>query len=481
MTGRDLVAGVDCSTQATKVVVIDAGSGAVVATGRADHVVTGEQGARESDPEGWWTALRDALAQTGRGRDIRALSVAGQQHGLVTLAADGAPLRPALLWNDTRPAPDAAALVTVLGAATWAERTGSVPLAAFTVAKWAWLRRNEPAAAEATAAVRLPHDFLTERLTGNAVTDRGDASGTGWWSTSTGRYAETVLGLDPVCLDESRLPAVLEPFAAAGTVRAPVAADLGLSPAVVVGPGTGDNMAAALGLGLAPGQPALSLGTSGTVFVVSSRRPADPSGVVAGFADAAGRFLPLACTLNCTLAVDQVARWLGLSRDDVEPSDGVVVLPYFEGERTPNLPEATGTIVGLRSSTTPGQILMAAHEGAVASLVEAIDAIADQAGGLDDDAPLVVVGGGAAGPAWREVVARLSGRPLLAPDAGELAAVGAAVQAAVVWQGGSPAEVTKRWRTGAGARLDAVPRDDERLAQIRAARAAHAGSAGRAG
>jgi xylulokinase len=318
--------------------------------------------------------------------------------------------------------------------------------------------------------VRLPHDFLTERLTGNAVTDRGDASGTGWWSTGTGRYDDAVLGLDAVGLDPGRLPTVLAPFAPAGKVRAAAADELGLSPDVVVGPGSGDNMAAALGLGLRPGQPALSLGTSGTVFVVSDRRPADPSGVVAGFADAGGRFLPLACTLNCTVAVDQVAGWLGLDRDAVAPSDGVVVLPYFEGERTPNLPGATGTIVGLRSTTAPGQILMAAYEGAVASLVEAIDAIAEQAGGLADDAPLVVVGGGAAGGAWREVIARLSGRPLLVPRAGELTAVGAAVQAAVVWQGGSPAEVTERWQTGAGTLHDPVPRDDERLALIRAVR-----------
>jgi xylulokinase len=476
MTGRDLVAGVDCSTQATKVVVVDAGSGAVVATGRADHVVGGNHGARQSDPEGWWTALRHALAQTGVGPEIRALSVAGQQHGLVTLDAGGRPVRPALLWNDTRPAPDAAALVGALGAgaSAWAERAGSVPLAAFTVAKWAWLRRTEPAAAAATAAVRLPHDFVTERLTGEAVTDRGDASGTGWWSTATGRYDDGILGLDAVGLDADRLPAVLAPFTAAGPVRAAAAAELDLSPDAVVGPGTGDNMAAALGLGLVPGQPVLSLGTSGTVFMVSARRPADPSGVVAGFADATGRFLPLACTLNCTVAVDQVARWLHLGRDDVEPSGGVVVLPYFDGERTPNLPTATGTMVGLRSSTTPGQILMAAYEGAVASLVEAIDALAVQAGGIDDAAPLVVVGGGSAGAAWRAVIARLSGRALLVPRATELTALGAAVQATAVWHDESPDEVTQRWRTGAGTLHEPVARDDERLALIREARAVHA-------
>jgi xylulokinase len=230
MTGQELVAGVDCSTQATKVLVVDVATGEVVATGRAGHAVTGEDGARESDPAVWWAALRDALGQTGRAGEVRALAVAGQQHGLVPLGADGAtPLRPALLWNDVRSAPDAAALVDGLGAAAWAERTGSVPLASFTVAKWAWLRRNEPDVVAATAAVRLPHDFVTERLTGNAVTDRGDVSGSGWWSPGDGAYAGDILDLPAVELDPALLPPVLPPFAPAGTVRPAVAGELGLA------------------------------------------------------------------------------------------------------------------------------------------------------------------------------------------------------------------------------------------------------------
>lgn len=465
-----LVAGVDCSTQATKVVVVDSDSGAVVATGRADHVVSGDEGASESDPRQWWDALRTAVAMTDRGRDLRAISVAGQQHGLVTLGRDLQPVRPAMLWNDTRSSTDAAALVAALGASTWAERTGSRPLASFTVTKWAWLRRNEPDSALATAAVRLPHDYLTERLTGHAVTDRGDASGTGWWSTATGRYDDMILSLPTVELDVERLPRVLEPLSVAGTVRAAAADDLGLAPDVVVGPGTGDNMATALGLGLATGQVAISLGTSGTIFMVSRQRPADPSGVVAGFADATGHFLPLACTLNCTLAIDRVARWLHLGRDDVVASGDVVVLPYFDGERTPNLPEATAVITGLRPSTSPGQILLATYEGAAASLVDALDAIADQAGGTDSDAPIVVVGGGAEGRTWREVIGRLSGRPLLIPAARELTAIGAAVQAAAVWRDEAPESVAGRWRTKAGTLLEPVPRDLARLDEIRSLR-----------
>jgi xylulokinase len=467
-----LIAGVDSSTQATKVLLVDAESGRVEATGRAAHTVTGDGGARETDPRAWWEALRLALAATGRAAEVDAISIAGQQHGLVVLGADREPLRPAMLWNDTRSAAEAVALAETVGADRLAERVGSRPVASFTVTKWAWLRTHEPATADATVAIRLPHDYLTERLTGAAVTDRGDASGTGWWSTADGTYASDILGLPSIAIDEAMLPRVLGPLEPAGTVSAEAAAVLGLRAGIPVGPGTGDNMAAALGLGLAEGQVALSLGTSGTAFAVSSRRPADPSGIVAGFADASGRFLPLACTLNCTLAVDRVATLFGLDRDDVAPSGETVVLPWFDGERTPDLPRAAGTMVGLRHDTTGRQILLAAYEGAVASLLEAVDAIAVQAGGLDPAAPLVVVGGGARGATWVEVVRRLSGRAVTIPSADELVALGAAVQAAAITGGEDPSAVAARWGTSAGTSHDPVPRDDERLERIRMVRAA---------
>ena len=466
-----LIAGVDSSTQATKVLLVDPDTGRIVATGRASHAVTGEDGARETDPRAWWSALREALAATGRAGDIEAIAIGGQQHGLVTLGSDGEPLRPAMLWNDTRSAPQAAALAESVGPERLAERVGSRPVASFTVTKWAWLREHEPAIADATSAVRLPHDYLTERLTGGAVTDRGDASGTGWWSTSDGTYASDILDLPMVGLDPARLPRVLAPDEQAGTVTSAAAAELGLRPGIPVGPGTGDNLAAALGLGLGRGQVVLSLGTSGTAFTVSDRRPADPTGIVAGFADATGRFLPLACTLNCTQAVDRVAALFGLDRDDVAPSGQVVVLPWFDGERTPDLPGAAATLTGLRHDTTGRQILLAAYEGAIASLLEAVDALDVQAGGLDPAAPLVVVGGGARGRTWLEVVRRLSGRPVLVPDAEELVALGAAVQACAVARAEDAATVAARWRTATGTLHDPVGRDDERLARIAAVRA----------
>lgn len=461
-----LVAGVDSSTQATKVVIVDPDGGQVVADGQARHTVTGSNGARESDPREWWSALRAALAATGRASEVGAISVAGQQHGLVVLDSRGSPLRNAMLWNDTRSAEDAERLTDRIGADAWATLTGLRPVASFTVSKWAWLRRMEPEIARAAVAIRLPHDYLTERLTGRGTTDRGDASGTGWWSPTAGQYLDEILALSEVDLAADLLPAVLGPAEGAGTVTASAAEALGLASGTLVGPGTGDNMAAALGLGLATGQAAMSLGTSGTIFAVSDHPASDPSGIVAGFADATGRFLPLAATLNCTVAVDRVAGWLGLDRDDVEPAGSVVVLPYLDGERTPNLPLASGSITGLRHGTTPQQILMAAYEGAVASLLVAFDAIGEAVGGLDPAAPLMLVGGGARGRTWRAVVSRLTGRAVQVPEARELVAIGAAVQAAAILRGVPPAEVAQGWNGASGLLLDPAPVDQERLARI---------------
>ncbi|MEG8274770.1 xylulokinase [Streptomyces sp. AHA2] len=456
-----LVVGVDSSTQSTKALVVDAATGRVVASGQAPHTVTSGAG-RESDPREWWDALCEALHQCGEpAHEAAAVSVGGQQHGLVTLDGRGEPVRPALLWNDVRSAPQARRLTQELGGAkSWAERTGSVPAASFTVTKWAWLAEHEPEAVRATKAVRLPHDYLTERLTGQGTTDRGDASGTGWWSSGTEAYDEEILarvGLDPVLL-----PRVVRPGEIAGTVRD--SHDLPFSRGTLVAPGTGDNAAAALGLGVPPGVAVMSLGTSGTVYAVSRRRPADPTGTVAGFADARGDWLPLACTLNCTLAVDRVATLLGLDREAVEPGTAVTLLPFLDGERTPNLPNASGLLHGLRHDTTAGQLLQAAYDGAVHSLLGALDLVLDE--DADPSAPLLLIGGGARGTAWQQTVRRLSGRPVQVPEAKELVALGAAAQAAGLLTGEDPAAVARRWGTAAGPVLDAVDRDEETLARI---------------
>ncbi|GAA4551813.1 xylulokinase [Streptomyces collinus] len=456
-----LVVGVDSSTQSTKALVVDASTGRVVASGQAPHTVSSGAG-RETDPRQWWDALCEALRQCGdAAHEAAAVSVGGQQHGLVALDGRGEPVRPALLWNDVRSAPQARRLTEELGGAKfWADRTGSVPAASFTVTKWAWLAEHEPEAVRATKAVRLPHDYLTERLTGQGTTDRGDVSGTGWWASGTEAYDEEILA--HVGLDPALLPRVVRPGEVAGTVRD--GHDLPFSRGTLVAPGTGDNAAAALGLGVRPGVPVMSLGTSGTVYAVSRHRPADPTGTVAGFADARGDWLPLACTLNCTLAVDRVAALLGLDREAVEPGTAVTLLPYLDGERTPNLPNASGLLHGLRHDTTAGQVLQAAYDGAVHSLLGALDLV------LDDDAdrsePLVLIGGGARGTAWQQTVRRLSGRPVQVPEARELVALGAAAQAAGLLTGEDPAAVARRWDTAAGPVLDAVERDEETLARI---------------
>ncbi|MEE4543576.1 xylulokinase [Streptomyces sp. V4-01] len=463
-----VVLGVDSSTQSTKVLAVDAGTGAVLARGQAPHTVSAGAG-RETDPEVWWRALLTALGQLGEYAGLaQAVAVGGQQHGLVVLDAEGAALRPALLWNDVRSAPQAAALVERHGAQWWAERFGSVPGASFTVAKWAWLREHEPETAAAAAAVRLPHDFLTERLSGAAVTDRGDASGTGWWASRTEAYDEALLaeaGLDPALL-----PAVLGAGEQAGTVRD----GLPLRAGAVVGAGTGDNAAAALGLGLTPGRAVLSLGTSGTVYAVSRRRPADASGTVAGFASADGGWLPLACTLNCTLAVDKVAALLGRDREDVEPGGSVAFLPFLDGERTPNLPYASGLLTGLRHDTTAGQVLQGAYDGAVYALLDALDQVlavdADASGsGSGSEEPLLLIGGGARGAAWLQTVRRLSGRAVQVPEAQELVALGAAVQAASLLTSEDPTAIAHRWATARGPVHPPLPRDEATLTRLAAA------------
>ncbi|MGA4959718.1 xylulokinase [Streptomyces lavendulocolor] len=459
MQSSPAVIGVDSSTQSTKAVLVDAASGKVLATGRAAHTVSGEAGARESDPEEWWRALAGAVAEALAGFDARAvtgIAVAGQQHGLVVLDSAGRPLRPALLWNDTRSAPQAAALTDRLGARDWLARTGSVPVASMTATKWQWLRENEPRTAGAAAGVRLPHDFLTERLAGTAATDPGDASGTCWYGTATRAYDPELLDL--LGLDRGLLPVVAPAGATrVGSLTAPAARELGLPRGIAVAAGTGDNMAAAVGLGLGGhgllDHPVVSLGTSGTVFAATRARPA--TAALAGFAATDGTYLPLGCTLNCTLAVDKVAGLLGLDREDAVPGGEAVLLPYLDGERTPDLPGASGLLTGLRHATSRQQILGAAYEGAVFGVLRVLDELPHP----DGDVPLRLIGGGARGRTWVETVRRLSGRPVVLPRTAELVALGAAALAAGAATGEDPVAVATGWGGGAGVTLPAVARD----------------------
>ncbi len=431
-----LVAGIDSSTQSCKLEVRDADTGELVRSGQRPHSPTVPPRS-EQDPVEWWTALTSLLEE--HGRDVRAISVAGQQHGMVVLDDEHRVLRPAKLWNDTESAPQADELVRAWGAQAWADAVGTVPVASFTVTKLAWLREHEPDVFAAVAHVLLPHDWLTLQLSGELVTDRGDASGTGYWSPSTGCYIADVFGL--LDLDPDVAPTVLGPEGLAGTHESSV-----------VAAGTGDNMGAALGLGLREGDVAISLGTSGTVFAVADSPTSDATGAVAGFADATGRFLPLVCTLNATKVTDAMARLLGRTRDELERlalasepgAGGVVLLPYFDGERTPNLPDATGTLHGLRSDTEPHQIARAAYEGVVCGLLDAFDALSD-AGAATDGGRVYVIGGGARSLVYPQLLADLLQRQVVVPTPAEYVARGACVQAAAAITGREVAGVARDW------------------------------------
>jgi xylulokinase len=420
--GARLVAGIDSSTQATKVVVRDADTGALIREGRAPH-----PDGTEIDPGHWWQALQTATSG-GLLDDVAAVAVGAQQHGMVCVDEAGGVVRPALLWNDTRSAQAAADLIGELGGPqAWAEAVGSVPVASFTVTKLRWLAAHEPDHAKRTAAVLLPHDWLTWRLAGTQAepaTDRGDASGTGYWSPATGEYRPDLLEL--AFGQVPRLPRVLGPTEPAGHTRA----------GMLLGPGTGDNMAAALGVGARPGDVIVSVGTSGTVFAVHDRPSADPSGIVAGFADATGRYLPLVCTLNAARVLQATAALLGVDLDGLDDlalaappgAEGVVLVPYFEGERTPNRPDATAQLSGLRlATTTPANLARAAVEGMLCGLADGLDALRDQDVAVDR---VLLVGGGARSRAVQAVAPSLLDAPVLVPAAGEYVADGAARQAA---------------------------------------------------
>jgi xylulokinase len=458
-----LVAGIDSSTQSCKVVIREAATGALVREGAAPH-----PDGTEVDPQAWLDALGQALAQAGGLAGVQAAAVAGQQHGMICLDEQGQVVRPALLWNDTRSAGAAAELVAELGggdlaagARAWAGAVGSVPLAAFTVTKLRWLAEHEPEAMARTAAVCLPHDWLTWQLAGRAGgldglrTDRSDASGTGYWSPAAGAYVPDLL--DRACGRRPAVPRVLGPAAAAGHAGA-----------ALLGPGAGDNAAAALGVGAGPGDIVISVGTSGTVFGGAGQPTADPSGIIAGFADATGEFLPLVCTLNAARVLTAAAGLLGVSLAQLDElalraqpgAGGLTLLPYLDGERTPNRPGDTGALHGLtRDNATPENLARAAVEGMLNGLADGLDALT--AAGVPAGRALLI-GGGARSAAVRQIAPAIFGLPVVVPPAGEYVADGAARQAAWVLSGAGAApawapDAGQAGRAAAAARYEAAP------------------------
>ncbi|GAA3625134.1 xylulokinase [Microlunatus ginsengisoli] len=418
-----IVAGVDSSTQSCKIVVCDADTGEVLRTGRASH----PNGT--AVPAGaWLSAYREASADPSLLAEVEAMAVGGQQHGMVALDESGEPVRDALLWNDNRSASDAVDLMIELGGAeAWVEAVGSVPVAAMTVSKIRWLARNEPDNAARTAQVVLPHDWLTWQLGGRSfgpVTDRGDASGTCYFDATTNLYRDDIVEL--AFGRQLELPRVAEPQELVGETPE----GIGLAA------GTGDNMAAGLGLGLTHGSAVVSLGTSGTAFAQSARQTRDPSGVVAGFADATGAFLPLVCTLNGARNLAGTAKLLGvdfaefarLALSAPAGAEGVSFIPYLEGERTPPLPYAKGEMVGLDlDNFTPANIARAAIEGILWSLAYGLRTLAEYAGALDR---VILTGGAAQSTAVQQIAPAVLGLPVTVTAVEESVAIGAARQAA---------------------------------------------------
>ncbi|MBK7822583.1 MAG: xylulokinase [Tessaracoccus sp.] len=470
-----LVAGIDSSTQSCKVVVVDAESGRIVESGRATHPP-----GTEVAPEAWWLALLEAAAQVDLSAVV-AVSVAGQQHGMVCLDARGEVIRDALLWNDTRSAGAAEELVAefgdgdrAAGAGRWAEAVGSVPVASYTVTKLRWLADHEPEQAARIAAIALPHDWLTWKILGTGriqdlVTDRSDASGTGYFDPSANEYRRDILAAALRISEAAAAEIVLPRIAAAGEK---VGVGVLGGREVAVGAGMGDNAGSALGMGLEPGDAVVSIGTSGVACAVSDAPAKDPSGLVSGFADATGRFLPLVCTLNGARVFDAIARLLGVGHDAfaalalaATPGAGRLVhVPFLEGERTPNLPDATGELHGMTlASLTRENLARVAVEGVICSLVDALECLTRATAAVSR---VLLTGGAAASPAVQDAARRLFPVPVLLPEPGEYVALGAARQAA--WAA-SAASTPPAWPVGLSS-LPPAPATPEVLQAYRAVR-----------
>jgi xylulokinase len=440
MTRRAFM-GVDCGTQSTRVLVVDATSEEVLGAGRAPHeLVERADGTREQDPAWWIAALeaasRQALHETGD-VEVAGIGVSGQQHGLVSLDAADRPVRPAKLWNDTTTVAECQHLTDAVGGAQAAlALTGNSFLVGYTAPKVLWLRRHEPENYAATQRMCLPHDFLNLWLTGTFATEPGDASGTAYFDVRRRTYSQQVLSVIDDQRDWQRtLPPVVPSLSVLGRLRPEAASRLGLQPGVPVSAGGGDNMMAALGVGaVTEGPVVVSLGTSGTGFAHRDQPAVDPLGEASAFCDSAGGWLPLVTTLNCTVATEWCLRLFGLDHTDFEAAlsasppgaDGLTFLPYLGGERTPNHPTGAGVFTGVRASHMPQEFVRAVVEGVTFGLSYALRAL--QRSGVQAR-EISLVGGGAGSDAWAQLCADIFALPVVRPPQTEAGALGAARQA----------------------------------------------------
>ena len=441
--------GIDCGTQGTKALLVS-NSGRALARGYARHaLVETHTGSREQQPAWWVEALvasvQQAVAEVGSGSlpDVHALGVSGQQHGLVVMDEHMEVIRPAKLWNDTETAPQNAELIARLGGReAWFERFGIVPLTGYTVSKLVWVQQNEPANFARIRHVLLPHEYLNWWLTGALRAEAGDASGTAFFDNRTREWLPEVLAAIDGGTGQlaAALPPLMASESAVGTLRPEVATLLGLPPTCLVSSGGGDNMMGAIGTGnVRQGVVTLSLGTSSTVYSFSERPVEDPTGNVAPFCSSSGGWLPLVCTMNATNVVTGTVNLLGRSVADLEPAlaatppgaDGLVFLPFLNGERTPDLPNARGTLAGISAvNFTPYHLIRAAVEGVSFGILNGLDLVL--AG--KSATVLQVIGGGARSRGWRQLLADATGAVVHVPAEEEAGCLGAAIQARVAFQ-----------------------------------------------
>ena len=438
--------GIDCGTQGTKVVILDPARAAIIGEGTASHqIISDSNGRREQDPQWWVDALiksfKDAVAMAGIDTQaIQGIGVSGQQHGLVILDKHGQVIRPAKLWCDTETAPQNSQLLTQLGGESGSLASlGLVLQTGYTLSKLLWLKAHEPASFEKIAHILLPHDYLNYWLTGEIVTEYGDASGTGYFDIRSRQWRPEIFEL--IAANSSlaeALPPLLKAQEAVGTVKKDIAALLGLGDKVIVSSGGGDNMMGAIGTGnIQDGIITMSLGTSGALYACTSTPPATPNPLLAAFCSSSNQWLPLICTMNLTSTMNVVRDMFNLDLTQFNQqaasaaigSGGITLLPFLSGERVPALPEATGSLFGLTmQNMTAANLCRAVMEGTSFGLRYGLGLL--KASGVRSE-EIRLIGGGSKSPFWRQMIADMMNTPVVCPSISEGGALGAAIQA--VW------------------------------------------------
>lgn len=457
MKEDNLFIGIDSGTQGTKAVVFSERMGGIIAESYARYKITeNERGGREQNPKDWIKACRKVLGAVCGHKDVnpafvRSIGVSGQQHGLVPLDREGQVIRPAKLWCDTETVTECEVLTTRLGGREKVSSLiGNQIAAGFTASKILWLKEHEPENYERLHTVLLPHDYINFWLCGEAKAEFGDASGTAYFDVRNRQWSkEVVEAIDPTGKLESCLPKLIESENPCGKVLPEIASEFGFKGQVLVASGGGDNMMGAIGTGnVSEGVVTASLGTSGTIYAYSNTPVIDAGGDLAAFCSSTGGWLPLICTMNVTVATERVRTLLGLNIRQLNKavslssvgSGGLLLLPFFNGERTPALPSATATLAGITSlNCTPENVCRAAMEGVAYGLRYGLDVM--KGCGISPQ-EIRLIGGGSKSGAWRQIVADILGCPVVNLECGEASAMGAALQSMWCWHNFSGSSVS---------------------------------------